>query len=40
MSLYLTDHTTPEEIEKAKQSGVVVACKLYPSGATTNSDSV
>ena len=29
MSLYLTDHTTPEEIEKAKQSGVVVACKLY-----------
>ena len=39
MSLYLTDHTTPEEIEKAKQSGVVVACKLYPSGATTNSDS-
>ena len=39
MSLYLTDHTTPKEIEKAKQSGIVVACKLYPSGATTNSDS-
>ena len=35
MSLYLTDNTTPEEIERAKKSGLVQACKLYPSGATT-----
>ena len=39
MTLYLTDNTTPEEIRKAKQSGKVVACKLYPAGATTNSES-
>lgn len=39
MTLYLTDGTTPEEIARAKASGVVVACKLYPAGATTNSDS-
>ena len=39
MSLYLTDNTSPEEIRKAKASGVVVAAKLYPAGATTNSDS-
>ncbi|MGF1767925.1 dihydroorotase [Enterovibrio makurazakiensis] len=39
MALYLTDNTTPEEIKKAKQSGAVVAAKLYPAGATTNSDS-
>ncbi len=39
MTLYLTDQTTPEEIVRAKESGVVVACKLYPAGATTNSDS-
>lgn len=39
MTLYLTDNTTPEEIVKAKQSGKVVAAKLYPAGATTNSDS-
>ncbi|SIO96757.1 dihydroorotase [Vibrio spartinae] len=39
MSLYLTDNTTPEEIQQAKSSGVVVAAKLYPAGATTNSDS-
>ena len=35
---YLTDKTTPEEIEKARKSGVVYACKYYPAGATTNSD--
>lgn len=35
---YLTDHTTPEEIELAKKSGIVYACKYYPAGATTNSD--
>ncbi len=38
MTLYLTDNTPAEEIRKAKQSGVVHAVKLYPAGATTNSD--
>lgn len=37
MSLYLTDNLPPEEIVRAKAAGVV-ACKLYPAGATTNSD--
>lgn len=39
MSLYLTDNTTPADIQQAKASGQIVACKLYPAGATTNSDS-
>lgn len=39
MVLYLTDNTTPEMIREAKESGRVVAAKLYPAGATTNSDS-
>ncbi|MFH0262672.1 dihydroorotase [Vibrio barjaei] len=38
MALYLTDNTSQEEIRKAKAAGVVAA-KLYPAGATTNSDS-
>eukprot|EP00929_Paragymnodinium_shiwhaense_P041785 TRINITY_DN21700_c0_g1_i1.p1 TRINITY_DN21700_c0_g1~~TRINITY_DN21700_c0_g1_i1.p1 ORF type:complete len:362 (-),score=92.32 TRINITY_DN21700_c0_g1_i1:181-1266(-) len=38
MTLYLTDNTTPDEIAKAKASGHVYAVKLYPAGATTNSD--
>jgi len=38
MTLYLTDNTDPQELIKAKENGVV-ACKLYPAGATTNSDS-
>jgi dihydroorotase len=38
MSLYLTDNTPAEEIKRAKASGFVVGAKLYPSGATTNSD--
>lgn len=38
MVLYLTDNTPPEEIRRAKDSGVVHAVKLYPAGATTNSD--
>jgi len=38
MTLYLTDVTQPEEIKTAFEAGVV-SCKLYPSGATTNSDS-
>ncbi|OMO89023.1 Dihydroorotase homodimeric type [Corchorus capsularis] len=37
MTLYLTDTTKPEEIKLARQSGVVFAVKLYPAGATTNS---
>ncbi|MDZ7814091.1 MAG: dihydroorotase [Ideonella sp.] len=37
MTLYLTDNTPPEEIAQAKAAGVV-ALKLYPAGATTNSD--
>ncbi|XP_074587105.1 dihydroorotase, mitochondrial [Curcuma longa] len=37
MTLYLTDNTSPEEIKLARQSGVVFAIKLYPAGATTNS---
>ena len=37
MTLYLTDSTTAQDIKDAKASGVVVACKLYPKGATTNS---
>jgi dihydroorotase len=37
MTLYLTDNTPAEEIERAKEAGVV-ALKLYPAGATTNSD--
>jgi dihydroorotase len=39
MTLYLTDNTTAGEIREAKASGVVKAVKLYPAGATTNSDS-
>lgn len=39
MTLYLTDNTPPEEIVKAKASGFVHGVKMYPSGATTNSDS-
>lgn len=38
MTLYLTDNTPPEEIRRAKDSGFVHAVKLYPAGATTNSD--
>jgi dihydroorotase len=38
MVLYLTDSTSAEDIRQAKAAGVV-ACKLYPAGATTNSDS-
>ncbi|CAG2146082.1 Dihydroorotase [Cupriavidus campinensis] len=38
MTLYLTDNTPAEEIVAAKASGFVHAVKLYPAGATTNSD--
>jgi len=39
MTLYLTDDTPPEEIARAKLSGRVFGVKLYPAGATTNSES-
>jgi len=39
MTLYLTDNTPAEEIRRAKASGIVHGVKLYPAGATTNSDS-
>lgn len=38
MTLYLTDATPVEEIERVRDSGFVHALKLYPAGATTNSD--
>ncbi len=37
MTLYLTDNIPPAEMARAKEAGIV-ACKLYPAGATTNSD--
>jgi dihydroorotase len=37
MTLYLTDATTPEEIDRAAASGAIIGCKLYPAGATTHS---
>lgn len=37
MTMYLTDNTPPDEILRARDAGVV-ALKLYPAGATTNSD--
>ncbi len=37
MTLYLTDNTSADEVRKAKAAGIV-AFKLYPAGATTNSD--
>lgn len=39
MTLYLTDNTSADEIKKAKASGFIHGVKLYPAGATTNSDS-
>ena len=38
MTLYLTDNTPADEIRRAVESGFVKAVKLYPAGATTNSD--
>jgi dihydroorotase len=38
MTLYLTDNTSAQEIQHAYDSGIVHAVKLYPAGATTNSD--
>ena len=38
MTLYLTDNTDPKEIVRASESPHIHAAKLYPAGATTNSD--
>jgi dihydroorotase len=38
MTLYLTDVMQPDEIRKGKESSIVTAVKMYPAGATTNSD--
>ena len=38
MTLYLTDNTSAEDVRAAVASGFVKAVKLYPAGATTNSD--
>jgi dihydroorotase len=38
LPLYLTDRTSPQDIKEAAASGIVRAVKLYPAGATTNSD--
>jgi dihydroorotase len=38
MTLYLTDNTPADEVRRATDSGQIVAVKLYPAGATTNSD--
>lgn len=38
MVLYLTDNTTAQDIAEAATSDIVYAAKLYPAGATTNSD--
>jgi len=37
MTLYLTEKTDPNDVKKAYDSGIVIAAKLYPAGATTNS---
>ncbi|RIV89301.1 dihydroorotase [Aurantiacibacter zhengii] len=39
MTCYLTNNTDPEEVRRGFEAGVFTACKLYPAGATTNSDS-
>ena len=39
MTLYLTEATDPADVVAAATSGIIKAVKLYPAGATTNSDS-
>lgn len=39
MTLYLTDNTHPDEIRRMAETPEVMACKLYPAGATTHSNS-
>jgi dihydroorotase len=38
MTLYLTETTDPDDVEAAYAAGIITALKLYPAGATTNSD--
>ncbi len=38
MTLYLTETTSADDVRKAANTGIVHAVKLYPAGATTNSD--
>jgi dihydroorotase len=38
LTLYLTDATSPEEIDRARATGFIHGVKLYPAGATTHSD--
>ncbi len=38
MTLYLTDRTAPEEVTRARASGIVHAIKYYPAGATTHAE--
>ena len=39
MTLYLTEKTNKNELKSAYKNGDIFAVKLYPAGATTNSDS-
>lgn len=39
MTLYLTESTDPDDVARAAASGLIKALKLYPAGATTNSES-
>lgn len=39
MTLYLTEHMPPDTIIEGKKSELITACKLYPAGATTGSES-
>ena len=39
MTLYLTETSNPDDVASAYEAGVITAVKLYPAGATTNSDS-
>lgn len=39
MTLYLTETTDPEDVVSAASNGIIIAVKLYPAGATTNSSS-
>lgn len=39
MTLYLTENTDPKDVAAGHSSGLITALKLYPAGATTNSDS-
>ncbi|MGH8228764.1 MAG: dihydroorotase [Steroidobacteraceae bacterium] len=39
LTLYLTDHTAPDEVARARECGCIHGFKLYPAGATTHSDS-